>query len=220
VVSSSRTHNRLIALALGPGLALLLLIPAQALGRHSAVASAPRCRFVSYESSADAPGPSGQQANQLDLVEVGLGLNRADTKLHLVMTIKNLSKRIPAPANYMAYQLQWTNPSGDKGPNAIDVSVDSSGKVTYSDGSVSGSLYTPSSTSAATGSFGSGPNGKIQVNVPLKELKLKVGQVLSSPITSSYAGVIAGGTSFARGSDSDPGRNYKLDQPTCVDPNG
>lgn len=117
----------------------------------------------------------------------------------------------------MEYQIQWTNPSGDKGPDAIDVGVDSSGQVTYSDGSVSGSVYTPSSTSAATGSFGSGPNGKIQVNVPLKELKLRVGQVLRSPITNTYDGVTVGGVSFARGVDSDPGSNYRLDQRSCAD---
>ncbi len=207
--------------AVAAGALAALFVPTQALGSSASAressAGKPTCRYLSYDPAADAPGPSGTQANQLDLVEVSLGLNKADTKLHLLMTVKNLSKRIPSPGDFMEYQLQWTNPAGDKGPDAIDVGVSSSGKVTYSDGSVSGNVYSASSTSSATGTFGSGPNGKIQVNVPLAELKLKVGQVLKSPIANSYDGVTAGGVSFARGSDSDTGSNYKLDQPTCAD---
>jgi hypothetical protein len=200
-----------------------LLLPAQALGRHAtsrqpaAAGTAPKCRHVAYDNSADAPDAKGQQANQLDLVQTTLGLNKAHTKLRLVMTFKNLSRSIPSPGNYMAYELSWTNPSGDSGPNALDVSVTSSG-ITYSAGTQSGNVYTPSSTTSATGTFGHGPGGAIEIDAPLKGLKLKIGQVLRSPVANTYTGVASPVVDYGQGADSDSGASYKLGQPTCIDP--
>jgi hypothetical protein len=208
---------------LGLGAAAMFLVPARALGRHAtshpeaAAASASKCSYVSYDNKADAPDLRGQQANQLDVVKATLGLNRARTKLRLVMTFKNLSKTPPSPATYMDYQFSWTNPSGDRGPNALDASV-TGGGVTYTAGTVSGSVYTPSSTTTATGTFGHGPGGAIEIDAPLRQLGLKVGQVLSQPVTNTYSGVSSPVVSYGQGSDSDTGAHYKLGQPTCIDP--
>lgn len=212
----------------GLGVVGVLVIPAGALGRHSthsashAASGAPSCHYAFYDAKADASDIKGTQANQLDLVQTTFGLNRADTKLRVVMKIKNLSKTIDAPANYNDYQVWWTNPSGDKGPNAVDASV-SKGTVKYSDGTVTtvnGSTnYVTSKTSAATGSFGHGPNGLIEIDVPLKEMGLKVGQTVTKPIAGSADG--ASQIGLAQYSDVDPttggGHSYKLDSRTCID---
>lgn len=215
-------------LLLGVGAAAVLAVPAVALGQHSsraasrAAAAAPSCSYAFYDPKSDATDIKGQQADQLDLVQGTLGLNSADTTFRAVLVIKNLSKSIPAPANYMDYEVYWTNPSGDSGPNAIDVMVSSSGTVSYSDGSLTvvngNSNYTKSSTSSATGSFGSGPNGKITVNVPLKEMQLKPGQSLTTITGQSADGANPPGLGSV--ADSDPGKTYKVDQRTCIDTKG
>lgn len=225
-----------LRLLAGAGLLLGLAVPVAhaVVHRHSASrsqatasqsssqAGAPKCSFAFYDPKPDALSIAGQQANQLDLVEGVLGLNSAHSKLRVVLTIKNLSKTIPAPANYMDYALYWTNPSGDTGPNAVDVTVNSSGKVTFSDGTVTvvngSTQYAAASTNAATGSFGHGPNGTIEIDVPLSALKVKVGKVLSTPTGQTADGASTPGGSLGSVADNDPGKNYKLGQPTCIDP--
>jgi hypothetical protein len=216
-------------LTLVVGLLTALVGPAQALGSsatHRSSAGKPRCSYAFYDPKTDAPDPfTGQQENQLDLVQGTLGLNATHKKLRVVMSLKNLSKKVPTGSNFDSYDFYWTNPAGDKGPNAVEVGVSSSGAVTYSDGTeslVGGNFqYTPSTTSAATGKFGSGRNGTIEVDVPLSELKLKVGKVLSKPSAYSATGANAVVTSLGSVVDQDgPGHSYKLGQTTCIDREG
>jgi hypothetical protein len=234
-VGTSRT--RWLRLLAGAGLMLGLAVPAaarvdgQGYSRSRARASEadgstapPKCSYAFYDASTDARDPfTGQQENQLDEVQGTLGLSSNHKRLRVVMSFKNLSKKIPTGSNFNSYDFYWTNPSGDTGPNAVEVQVSNSAAVTYSDGTestVSGNFqYTPSSSSAATGKFGSGAGGKIEVDVPLSELKLKVGKVLAKP--SAYAATGANGQVTSVGSvvDQDgPGHSYKLGQPTCIDP--
>jgi hypothetical protein len=190
--------------------------------------SGPSCSYAFYDPSADSPdGFTGQQDDQLDLVQGTLGLNSAHTALRVVMNIRNLSKTIPTGSNYLDYEFFWTNPSGDTGPDAVDVQVDSSGNVTYADGtesisSAGGSTnyqFNPSATSDATGSFGAGPNGVVEVDVPLSELHLSVGQVLSGPSAYTADGINGQATGIGFISDQDgPGNNYTLGQSTCINP--
>ncbi len=213
--------------AIAAGIMLGLAVPAHALvpltprgQAATAAAGAPRCTYSFYDVKADAPGLSGQQANQLDLVEGVFGLNSAHTKLRVVMTIRNLSKAIPAPANYTDYLIYWTNPSGDSGPNAVDATVNSAGKVTFTDGTVTvvngNTQYSASPTSSAIGRFGHGPNGKIEIDVPLSQLHLKVGNVLSRPVGETASGASGPVGSIGSVSDSDKGKAYKLGQATCI----
>jgi hypothetical protein len=193
----------------------------------SSGSGAPSCKYAFYDPSSDAPdGFTGTQDDQLDLVQGSLGLTADGSKLRVVLNIKNLTKTIPTPSNYLDYEFFWTNPSGDTGPNAVDVQVDNSGQVTYTDGTESvtsaGDQFTASPTSAATGSFGSGPNGTIEVDVPLSELKLSAGSVLTKPSAYSAEGAKPpAGPSVGSIVDQDgPGNDYKLGEPTCVNPNG
>ncbi|HZU60184.1 MAG TPA: hypothetical protein VE983_04420, partial [Solirubrobacteraceae bacterium] len=190
--------------------------------------SGPSCSYAFYDPSSDAPDPTtGSQDDQLDLVQGTLGLDSTRTKLRVVMNIKNLSKTIPTGDNYLDYEFFWTNPSGDSGPDAVDVQVDSSGNVTYADGTetvsnTGGSAnyqFTPASNNAATGTFTPGPNGTVEVDVPLSALGLTAGQVLSGPSAYTATGDNAQATGLGFIVDQDgPGNNYTVGQPTCIDP--
>jgi hypothetical protein len=224
---SDGMRDWLIRVALGAGAVLALIVPTQAAGSAQAARStstAPKCRYAFYDARTDAPDPlTGQQENQLDLVQGTLGLNATHKKLRVVMSFKNLSRKVPTGSNFNSYDFYWTNPAGDSGPNAIEVQVSSSGAVTFSDGTESkvGSnfQYSASSTSAARGKFGSGRNATIEVDVPLAELKLKVGKVLSGPSAYSATGANGQVTSLGSIVDQDgPGHSYKLGQRTCIDP--
>lgn len=222
--SGWQTCARLVLLL---GMPLALAAPGQANATRSDVrhaSSSTACAYAFRDTKTDASDPfTGQQENQLDLVQGTLGLNASHKKLRVVMSFKSLSKKVPTGSNFNSYDFYWTNPAGDSGPNAVEAQVSDSGAVTYSDGTESmvGSnfQYNPSSTSAATGKFGSGPGGKIEVDVPLSELKLKLGKVLSKPSAYSATGANAQLTSLGSIVDQDgPGHRYKLGQPTCIDP--
>jgi hypothetical protein len=180
---------------------------------------------VFRDTKADAPDAfSGRQDNNLDIVQGTLGLNRGHTKLRVVMTFKNLSKTIAAPANFLSYLFYWANPAGDSGPNAVEATVDKSGKVTYSDGNVAvvngNTNYTQSATTAAAGKFGHGPNGALEIDVPLTELHLRLGQALTQEVGSAGSGASSPFGSLSGTADSDGPKGshkYKLGQPTCID---
>ena len=189
--------------------------------------SGPSCSYAFYDAKSDSPdGFTGQQDDQLDLVQGTFGLTSDGSKLRVVLNIKNLSKTIPTGSNYLDYEFFWTNPSGDTGPDAVDVQVDSSGNVNYADGtesvtSAGGSnnyQFNPASTNTATGTFGSGPNGAIEVDVPLSALGLKAGDVLTGPSAYTADGIngVVTGLGFIADQDG-PGNNYRLGDPTCLD---
>ena len=214
-------------LLLGVGAAGLLTVPTAALGRHSshaashAPAGTPSCKFSWYDPSSDAPGPNKAQTNQLDLVEGNFGLDKSDKMLRIVVNVKKLSKTIPAPADVMTYDVYWTNPTGDTGPNAVDATVSITGAVTLTDGTMTiqpggGTLYTKNAS--VKGKFGSGPNGAIEWDVPLTALKLKLGQTLANPIgQAGWQAGNPGGPSAGNTSDKDPGKSYPLDSKSCLD---
>jgi hypothetical protein len=192
----------------------------------------PACTYAFYDGSADAPdGFTGQQDNQLDFVQGTLGLTPDRTKLRVVMNILDLSKTIPTGSNYLDYELFWNfTPAGASSPTTfgVDVQVDSSGNVTYQDGTetvtttqgATNYQFNPSSSSGATGTFGSGPNGAIEVDVPLKDIgSPALGDVLAGPGGYTADGVNAQVTGVGFIADQDgPGNSYTLGEPTCIDP--
>jgi pseudomonalisin len=188
--------------------------------------SAPACTNAFYDSSADAPdGFNGQQDDQLDLVQGTLGLTPDHTKLRVVMNIRNLSKAIPTGSNYLDYELYWNYNATTYG---VDVQVSSSGTVTYVDGTqtvttangTSNYQFNPNPSSTATGSFGSGPNGAIEVDMPLSEVgSPKIGEKLTAPGAYTADGINGQVTGLGFIADQDgPGTDYTVGQPTCIDP--
>lgn len=224
LVGSGRSRWLRVAVALG--LPMALTVPGQASASKSAagrVSVTKACTYAFKDPTGDGFGLTGQKVSQLDLVKGTLGLTRDHKKLRVVLNIQNLSKKVPTGSNFNDYDFYWTNPAGDSGPNAVEAQVNSSGKVTYSDGTestIQGNFnYTPSSTSKATGKFGSGRNGAIEVDVPLSEMRLKLGKVLGKPAAYSATGVNGQVTSLGSIADqAGPGRSYKLGQSTCIDP--
>ena len=93
------------------------------------------------------------------------------------MSIANLSKDIPTGSNYLDYELYWNyTPAGASSPTtyAVDVQVDDTGAVTFADGTESVTQgnyqFTPNTSGHATGTFGSGKLGTIEVDVPLADI--------------------------------------------------
>jgi hypothetical protein len=191
----------------------------------------PACAYAFYDPSGDAPdGVTGAQDDQLDLIQGTFGLTPDNSKLRVAMTINNLSKTIPTGSNYLDYESFWNyTPAGASSPTtyAVDVQVDSSGNVTYQDGTETATTtngatnyqFNPNSSSHATGTFGSGPNGAIEVDVPLAEIgSPKLGDVLKGPAAYTADGVNAQVTGLGFIADqAGPGNDYPLGQSTCID---
>lgn len=186
-------------------------------------AGAPACSYLFYDSSADAPDPvTGSQEDQLDIVEGDFGLTPDKSALRAVLTIRDLSKDIPTGATYLDYQIYWNYTApGASSPTtyAADVQVDSSGAVTYADGTMTVTQgnyqFNANANGHATGTFGAGKNGKIEVDVPLADVgNPKLGDVLQSAGAYSADGAAVFG--FIVDQDG-PAPDYHLGQPTCID---
>jgi|GEM_PF-979527 len=197
---------------------------------YATVPNPPKCSYLFYDPSSDAPdGFTGQQDDQLDIVEGNFGLTPDGTKLRVVLSLKSLSKKIPTGSNYLDYETYWDyTPPGATSPTvyAVDAQVNSSGQVTYTDGTMSVSTaggttnyqFVPNTSSTATGSFGSGPGGRVEVDAPLSQVgSPKVGSVLSSPgaFTADGINAVATGAGFIADQDG-PGKSYTLGQATCL----
>ena len=193
--------------------------------------AAPNCSYLFYNASPSAPDPyTGAQDPQLAMVEGDMGLTGDHQSLRVVLTIQDLNKSTPTGTNFNDYTVFWNEtPAGASTPTtyAADVRVSSNGAVTYSDGTESETTaggqttysYTPSATSHATGSFGSGTDGKIEIDVPLSDIGNPApGAVLSGATAQSASGGDAAVTSFGFISQTaGPGNSYSLGQPTCID---
>ena len=184
-----------------------------------------------YNGNPSAPDPiNGSQDSNLALVEGDLGLTLGSEHAPGVLTIQDLSKTMPTGANFLDYEFWWTNPSGDTGPDRgrragrqlrkrdlhrrdpDDHQRQRRGRK---------SSFSPSSTSKATGTFGSGPDGKIEVDVPLSELGLGVGQTIAGP--SAYTADGENLTVTSNGfiaQQAGPGNSYSLGEPTCPSTRG
>lgn len=111
-------------------------------------------------------GTSTGNNPQLDVLSGNISMAANHTKLRLLTTIENLSTTMASPVGGgNDYYFLWTY----KGTTYFaDAEVDSTGGVTYHDGTVSGSSYnTNSAHTNDTGHFGSGPKGVVEVDVPL-----------------------------------------------------
>jgi hypothetical protein len=106
---------------------------------------------------------------------------------------------------------------------AVDVQVDTSGNVTYADGTMTVTdaggttnyQFTPNPSSTATGTFGSGPKGRVEVDVPLSD----VGSPPSGAALQGAQAYTADGTTPALGfivDQAGPGKDYKVGQTTCL----
>jgi hypothetical protein len=190
------------------------------------VPGGPACTYAFYVGDPSAPDlVTGGDDQNLALVQGTFGLTPDGKDLRAVINLQNLSETPPQGSTMMDYEFYWTNPSGDTGPNAVDVQVDSLGNVTYQYGTETVTTtegeadYSFSETGAATGTFGSGKDGAIEVDIPLSELGLKAGEVLTAPSAYTAEGWGLAGNNLTGEivDQAGPGNRYTVGQPTCID---
>jgi pseudomonalisin len=190
--------------------------------------SPPTCEYSMWDPTSDATdAATGLQEDQLDITQLTFGLTPDKTKLRVVFTIKDLNQTVPAPWTTNQYQAWWSV-NGGSTLFAVDAEVSAAGPPRFSDGTfaivsapVAGSQYqfvqNPSST--ATGTFGSGPGGQIEVDAPLSEIgSPNLGDALTQPFATTAE--VSGASSATQGFLIDldgPGSSYKLGDTTCLD---
>ena len=164
----------------------------------------------------------------LALASLGLVARRLDR----VITSPELRQTATHPMQYYVslptgwtntdWIMYWTQPDDGTTPPAtythdyyaVAATLDSTGAITYTDGTIgfddSGDYqYTPSNT--ATGSFVTGPNGRIEVDAPLSDVGLASGTQMGTvggatdegdPVTGLITDTAAGSGSWTLGTTS------------------
>jgi hypothetical protein len=146
----------------------------------------------SYGCPATFNDPDGDAASlpegapQLDILHGDVALSSDGTKVRAALTVQNFSTTVPTGWTSEDWIMYWTQPddgvpppTGDMSDDyAVAATVDALGNVTYSDGTIAfdssgGYSYTPVNT--VTGSFVTGPNGRIEVDAPLADVGLASG---------------------------------------------
>lgn len=164
-----------------------------------------------------------QSAPQLDILHGDVALSADASKIRAAITVSNLSAQVPEGWTSMDWMIYWTQPDDGVTPPtsytkdyyAVDVSVDATGAITYTDGTVAfddsgDSQY--SSTNTVTGRFVPGQNGLIEVDAPVADVGGLVsgsqlgtvgGQTTESNVaTGLIIDTAAGGGSWTLGSRS------------------
>ena len=204
-------------------------------------AATPTCSFLWFDDTPDASNPlslSGEQLPQLDIVEGDFGLTADHTKLRAVLTILDLSPALPTAASQSDYLMFWNFGSTPAGPTtyATDVNVTNpsgtpvisflAGRLLEASPPVVGQNTQFVQTNIETGSFGAGPNGQVEVDVPLADIgSPTIGDTLTftGGFTATGAGALGQGQEFFVDFDPDLGppetfgNNYTLGQTTCID---
>ena len=185
-----------------------------------------------------AAAPATPNQGQMDIVEGDFGLTPDGSRLRTVLTLANLTSNPPAGFNEMTYDVFW----GAASPwDGVEVTVVASPAgapaISYAAGQESvdssGSNYTfapAADQTGVTGSFDSGANGRIEVDVPLSAFAYTSGTVLkgmqayTAEAASPPSNPVVGGLGLIIDQDG-PGTDYTigssfscLDQPNAAVP--
>lgn len=135
--------------------------------------------WVSSEHSVT--GPAGDSEPQLELLQGDVSLSADQATLHVVLTVADAETTVPPGAAGVVWATTWTSGGTDYFASAF---LSASGKVSYSDGTVSGSTYLQGHSD--TGSIASGKRGRIQVDVSVGNVGAAAGSVLAQPTGHSF----------------------------------
>ena len=117
--------------------------------------------------AAPVPGTQGQNP-QMDIIAGNLTLSPDGKSVVTTITLNNLATNLPSGGQgnnyYMYFQFGGTS-------YYTLGSVDATGAVTYTDGTVSGGARTARTGAADTGSYVPGKNGTVSVNVPVSAVQ-------------------------------------------------
>jgi hypothetical protein len=161
-------------------------------------------------------------APQLDILHGDVALSSDGKDVRAALSVANFSPTLPtgwATADWIMY---WTKPDDGTAPPAtythdyyaVAATLDATGAITYTDGTIgfddSGNYqYTPINT--VTGSYVTGPNGRIEVDAPLSDLGLAAGTQMGTvggatdegnPVTGLIVDTAAGSGSWTLGTTS------------------
>lgn len=140
----------------------------------------------------------GNSDPQLSLLKGGLTLTPDGNTLRALLTVTNLSETVPAGAGAAEWYALWTFGGTTYFANAEVAAAPPGSAPTYSDGTVTitGSTHQFNTANTNdTGSFTLGPNGVVEIDVPLAHIgSPAVNAVLSSPNGETNILVGAAGT--------------------------
>lgn len=139
------------------------------------------CTPLFTDAAGDDSYPLGTSSGgnpQLDVLAGNMGVSADGKTLRVFTTIKNLSTASASPiGGGNEYYFLWTY---NGTTYFADAEVDPTGAVTYHDGTAAGTQYTTAHDD--TGHLGSGPNGVVEVDVPLANVgSPAVGAHLTGP---------------------------------------
>jgi pro-kumamolisin-like protein len=179
------------------------------------------CPATFTDADGDASSLPGS-ASQLEILHGDVGLSSDGTAVRAALTVANFTPTLPtgwATADWIMY---WTQPDDGTAPPAtytkdyyaVAATLDSTGAITYTDGTIgfddSGNYqYSPVNT--VTGSYVTGPNGRIEVDAPLGDVGLASGTQMGTvggatdegnPVTGLIVDTGAGNGSWTLGTTS------------------
>lgn len=179
------------------------------------------CPATFTDPDGDASSLPGS-APQLDILHGDVGLSSDGAHVRAALTVANFSPTLPTGWTNADWIMYWTQPDDGTAPPAtythdyyaVAATLDSTGAITYTDGTIgfddSGDYqYTPSKT--VTGSYVTGPQGRIEVDAPLSDVGLASGTQMGTvggatdegdPVTGLIVDTGAGNGSWTLGSTS------------------
>jgi hypothetical protein len=183
---------------------------------------------ISYGCPATFTDPSGdatslpQSAPQLDILHGDVTLSSDGTNVRAALTVSNLSAQLPTGWTSADWIMYWTQPDNGVAlpPSythdyyAVGVSLDATGAITYTDGTIAfddAGDYQYSPVNTVTGSFTPGQNGVVEVDAPLGDVGLASGTQMGTvggatdegdPLVGLIVDTAAGSGSWTLGTTS------------------
>ena len=153
------------------------------------------------------------QNPQLALIKGTITVSSDGLALVTTLTLQNLSKQVPPPGTANEYYFVW---SYNNTQYFSVAQVDSTGNVTYGDGSIQGNLY-QNRSAPDQGQFNAGANGTVVVDVPLSAVgSPATGAILTAPTgqTKVLVGLPQVGGSLQPADQGGPQYDYQVGE-TC-----
>jgi pseudomonalisin len=182
----------------------------------------PACPLLWANPPHTATDALGNSDPQLSLINGSIAADKAKKMLEVRLTLSDLSERVPTGASAADWYMTWTYNKTTYFAQAQLGALPTS-KPTFGDGTVvvTGSEHQYSAAHTDTGTFKTGKDGYIIIDVPLANVGLKWGSTLAGPAGATYteegippnpSGVSAG--SLEAVDSGGPTKNYTVGS-TC-----
>ena len=179
------------------------------------------CPATFSDPNGDASSLPGS-ASQLDILHGDVALAGDGAHVRAALTVANFSPTVPTGWTNADWIMYWTQPDDGTAPPAtythdyyaVAATLDATGAVTYTDGTIAfddSGNYQYSPVNTVTGSFVTGPNGRIEVDAPPSDVGLASGTQMGTvggatdegdPVTGLIVDTAAGNGSWTLGTTS------------------